>query len=150
MKNSTSSGQISGDVLYEHENGYLNILQSSDNTNIIFDFNSDKLVANYQPVLSATNKVSSEFVNVNGISLTTCFSLYQPLISNYNNSNSIKLMNGVNLKHISVNYSITTYEIPGNSIIYSNGIMKITETGNSNIIFDVDTTSLQSKLSSIN
>ena len=73
MKNSTSSGHISGGMLYENENGYLNILQSSDNTNIIFDFTSDKLVANYQPLLSATNKLNNEFVNVNGISLTNCF-----------------------------------------------------------------------------
>ena len=99
LKNSTSSGQISGGMLYENENGYLNILQSSDNTNIIFDFNRDQLVANYQPLLSATNKLNSDFVNVNGISLTNCFSLYQPLIRNYNSSNSITLMIGVNLKH---------------------------------------------------
>ena len=59
-------------------------------------------------------------------------------------------MNGVNLQHISVNYSTTTYDIPGNSTIYSNGILKITDSGNSNIIFDVDTTSLQSKLSATN
>jgi hypothetical protein len=59
-------------------------------------------------------------------------------------------MNGVNLKNISANNSTTTYDIPGNSTIYSNGILKITESGNSNIIFDVDTTSLQSKLSATN
>ena len=38
LKNSTSSGQISGGILYENQNGYLNILQSQDNSNIIFDF----------------------------------------------------------------------------------------------------------------
>ena len=82
----------------KNENVYLNILQSSDNTNISFDFNSDTLASAYQPLLSSTNKLSSDFVIVNGISLTNCFPFYQPLINNYNNSNTIKLMNGVNLK----------------------------------------------------
>ena len=92
--------------------------------------------------------MSSDFVNVNGISLTNCFPFYQPLINNYTNSNSIKPMNGVKLNNISVNNSTTTYDVPGDSTIYSNGILKITDSGNSNIIFDVDTTSLQSKRSS--
>ena len=52
LKNSTSNGQISGGMLYENENGYINILQSQDNTNIIFNFNSDKLASNYQTKIS--------------------------------------------------------------------------------------------------
>jgi outer membrane protein OmpA-like peptidoglycan-associated protein len=98
LKNSTSIAQITGGNLYENQNGYLNILQSQDNSNIIFDFNSDKLVSNYQPLLSSTNKLNSDFVNVNGITLTNYFLGFQGLISNYNNTNSIKLMNGEKLK----------------------------------------------------
>ena len=49
LKDSTTPGQFSGGVLYENGNGYLNILRSQDNTNIIFDVNSDKLASNYQP-----------------------------------------------------------------------------------------------------
>jgi hypothetical protein len=71
LKNSTRSGQISGGMLYENENGYLNILQYQDNTNIIFDVTSTKL-STFQPFISDTNKISSDFVNVNGISLTNC------------------------------------------------------------------------------
>ena len=52
LKNRTSSGQIAGGVLYENVNGYLNIWQSPDNTNIIFDFNSDKLSSTYQTIIS--------------------------------------------------------------------------------------------------
>ena len=59
-------------------------------------------------------------------------------------------MNGINLKTISVASSTTTYTIPGNSTLYSNGIVKITESANSNIIFDVDTSSLRTKQSSSN
>ena len=62
LKNSTSNGQISGGILYENQNGYLNILQSQDNTNIIFDFNSDKLVSNYQPLISSTNKLPASYI----------------------------------------------------------------------------------------
>jgi hypothetical protein len=150
LKNSTSIGQISGGILYENQNGYLNILQSSDNSNIIFDFNSDKLVSNYQPLLSSTNKLNSDYVNVNGITLSNSFLNYQTLISNYNNANAIKLMNGDKLKNISVNNGVVSYDIPNNIATYSNGIMKISEAGNSNIIFDIDTTSLQTKLSTTN
>ena len=55
LKKSTSSGQLSGCVLCENENGYLNILQSQDNTNITFDFNSTKLSSTVQPLISSTN-----------------------------------------------------------------------------------------------
>ena len=74
MKNSTGSGQISGGWLYESGNVYLNILQSQDNPNIIFDFTSDKLASTYQTKISVANKLSSDFVDVNGISLTNSFS----------------------------------------------------------------------------
>ena len=101
-------------------------MESQDGSTITLDFNSNNLhLSNYQPLISNTNKISSDFVNVNGISLTNCFPFYQPLINNYNNNNSIKLMNGVNLKNISVANSTTTYDIPGTSNIYSHGIMKI-------------------------
>ena len=73
LKNSTSNGQIRGGMLCENENGYLNSIQSQDNTNIIFDFTNDKLASTYQPLWSSANKLSSDFVNVNGISLTNCF-----------------------------------------------------------------------------
>ena len=52
-------------------------------------------------------------------------------------------MIGVILNNISVANSTTTYDIPGNSTMYSNGIMKIKESNNSTIIFDVDVSSLQ-------
>ena len=53
-------------------------------------------------------------------------------------------MSWVNLKNISVANSTTTYDIPGNSTIYSNGIMKIKESNNSNILCDADVSNLQS------
>ena len=124
-----------------YSNGRMSITETTDNRGLLFDVNTSPL----QPLLSSTNKLSSDFVNVNGISLTKCFPLYQPLISNYNNNKSIKLMIGINLKHISVANSTTTYTIPGNSTLYSNGIMNITESANSNIIVDVDISSLQTK-----
>ena len=99
------------------------MFESQDGSNIILDLNSNNL--NCPQVISNTNKVSSDFVNVNGISLTNCFSFYKPLINNCNNNKSINLMNGVNLRNITVANSTTTYDIPGNSTIYSNGIVKI-------------------------
>jgi hypothetical protein len=62
LKDSTSSGQLGSGQLYESGNQYLNILQSQDNTNIIFDFNNTKLSSIYQPLLSSTNKLSSDFI----------------------------------------------------------------------------------------
>ena len=59
-------------------------------------------------------------------------------------------MNGLNFKNISVNNGVVTYDIPNNIATYSNGIMKISEANNSNIIFDIDTSSLQTKLSASN
>ena len=56
-------------------------------------------------------------------------------------------MNGLNFKNISVNNGVVSYDIPNNIATYSNGTMKISEANNSNIIFDIDTSSLQSKLS---
>ena len=72
LANSSSSGQITCGIL--HTNNYLSLFESQDGKNIILDFNSNNLnVSNYQPLISNTNKISSDFVNVNGISLTNCF-----------------------------------------------------------------------------
>ena len=50
-------------MLYENENGYLNILQSQDNTNIIFDFNNDKLASTYQTKISLGNTINNDYID---------------------------------------------------------------------------------------
>ena len=72
LANTSRSGHSTG-VLH-HTNNVLSLFESQDGSNIILDFNSNNLnLSNCQQVINNTNKISSDFVNVNGISLTNCF-----------------------------------------------------------------------------
>jgi len=79
LKNSTSNGQIGGGLLYESGNEYLQILQSQDNSNIIFDFNSTKLSSIYQPLININNKLDSSLISglINGSTTMLSFFVYE-------------------------------------------------------------------------
>ena len=115
-------------MLYENENGYLNILQSQDNTNIIFDFNSDKLASNYQTKISLGNKINTDYIDFNGTDLATYLGFIQPSLMNYGDANSAQILNGNYLKNLTVGGNVnTTFNISDGSIVHSSGIMSITE-----------------------
>ena len=112
-------------MLYENENWYLNILHSSDNTDILFGFNSTKLSSTVQPLISSTNKLDSSLIYVNPqMSLNTYLDLNfenkQQRLTNAININGIQLMvNTMSFKTISLKNTTSNGQISG-GVLYEN------------------------------
>ena len=71
------------------------MLESQDGSNITLDFIPSNLnLSNYQPLLSLGNRINTDYIDFNGMDLTTYLGFLQPSLMNYGDANSAQLING--------------------------------------------------------